>query len=186
MNLLARLRAYLAHPDPRIAGCNRIAAIVVSNQPFYPLYLWWLVGGDWPVSLLTWLSTPVFAAVPWAARRKAEWGPALLVLAGFGNGIAAQKALGVGSGVELFLVPEALIAALALRALAPGLAFALVAGAAATFELGHHLGAPLGFFTAAQTDAMWRIDAFSAGALTLLVLATLAPVAKAPVVDAAP
>ena len=167
-----RVAAYAAHPDPLAAACNRIALLVASSQPTYPLYLWWLVGGPWWLACWTFLSTPVFCLVPWVARRSSAFGPVLLVLAGFGNGLVAAKALGAGSGVELFLLPEALIALLALGR-SRWLLRALLAGAVATFWLGRHLGPALGAFTAAQTDQMARINAGSAAVLTLVVLYSL-------------
>ena len=171
-----RAAAYAAHPDPTVAACNRIALLVASSQPTYPLYLYWLVGGPWWLACWTFLSTPVFGLVPWAARRNALAGPALLVLAGFGNGLIAAKALGAGSGVELFLVPEALIALLALGR-SRWLVRALLAGAVAMFWLGRNLGPALGQFTAAQTDQMARINAGSAGVLALVVLWSLGQLA---------
>jgi predicted MPP superfamily phosphohydrolase len=167
-----RVAAYAAHPDPMAAACNRIALLVASSQPTYPLYLWWLVGGPWWLACWTFMSTPVFCLVPWAARRNPILGPALLVLAGFGNGLVAAKALGAGSGVELFLVPEALIALLTLRG-SPWLKRALLAGAVLTFWLGRHLGSPLGQFAPGQTAQMARINAGSALVLTLVVLWSL-------------
>lgn len=164
-----RLVAYAAHPDPIVAACNRIALLVASSQPTYPLYLWWLVGGPWWLACWTFVSTPVFCLVPWVARRNAIAGPFLLVIAGFGNGLVAAKALGAGSGVELFLLPEALIALLALGRRAPGLAAGLIASAGAVFWLGRHLGPAMGAFTPGQTTQMWHVNAGSAGVLTLVV-----------------
>lgn len=175
-----RIAEYAKHPDAAVAACNRIALLVATSQPTYPLYLWWLVGGPWWLACWTFLSTPVFCSVPWVARRHGLAGPALLVLAGFGNGLVAAKALGAGSGVELFLLSEALIALLALARPRPAWAAALVVGAGVVFWLGRHLGPALGEFTAAQTDQMWRINAGSAGVLTLVVLAALGPLAVRP------
>lgn len=172
MTFSQRVAAYAAHPDPTAAACNRLALLVASSQPTYPLYLWWLVGGPWWLACWTFLSTPVFCLVPWAARRSPLAGPTLLVLAGFGNGLVAAKALGAGSGVELFLIPEALIALLALGR-SPWLVRALLAGAVAIFWLGRNLGPALGQFTPAQTDQMARINAGSAAVLTLVVLYSL-------------
>ena len=39
----AAIGAYAAHPDPRAAIANTVALVIVSNQPFYPLYLHWAV-----------------------------------------------------------------------------------------------------------------------------------------------
>ncbi len=115
MNLVRRLGDYAAHPDPLTAACNRIALLVATNQPFYPLYPWWIVGGDWRVACWTFLSTPFFACVPVVARRNAVAGRVLLPLAGVANGILSTKAFGEPSGVELFFIPCGLIACLAFR-----------------------------------------------------------------------
>jgi len=48
--LFAALSAHVAHPGPREAIANTVALVIVSNQPFYPLYLHAIVGGAaWPV-----------------------------------------------------------------------------------------------------------------------------------------
>jgi hypothetical protein len=77
MGLIDHLRDYGLHPDPTTAACNRIALLVAINQPIYPFYLLWLVGGDWLTSCWTFLSTPMFAAVPALARRHSVAGRAL-------------------------------------------------------------------------------------------------------------
>jgi hypothetical protein len=115
MRLARCLKTYAAHPDPATSGCNRIALLVASSQPTYPLYIAWLAGGTWWVACVTFLSTPFFLAVPTLARRKASAGRALLVLAGLGNAMLATKALGSASGVEAFLIPTAIIALIAFK-----------------------------------------------------------------------
>lgn len=82
-----RVAAYAAHDDPMVAACNLVALVVASNQPFYPLYVYWAVSDHvWP-TFLTFLSTPFFLAVPAVARRYSKTGRALLPLAGIGNTI---------------------------------------------------------------------------------------------------
>lgn len=66
--LTAMARAYAHHPDPRVAAANVISLLVASNQPFYPLYLFWLVSADISAAWFTFLSTPFFLAVPVVAR----------------------------------------------------------------------------------------------------------------------
>lgn len=163
---LRRLAAYAAHPDPATHACNRIALLVASNQPFYPLYLWWVVGGDWPVACLTFLSTPFFAGVPFAARRSARRGRALLVLAGVANGMLNAKAFGTASGVELFLIPCGLIALLGFdRTERRTQSLLLLAVAIAALVHGHY-GAPLGRFDAPQYARFFRLNAISVIALS--------------------
>jgi hypothetical protein len=175
--LLGRLRSYAAHPDPRAESCNWIALAVASNQPIYPLYLLWAVGGDWWVSVWTFLSTPFFLAVPAVARRHAAAGRALLPLAGIGNGVVSAKAFGVGSGVELFLIACALIGLLAFRGRERRWTIGIWAMAAAAALLHDHYGMPFGRFDAAQYADFFRLNAYSVAALCGLVLLSLGRVA---------
>lgn len=45
-SLWAALARYLAHPDPLAVAANAVALLVGSNQPLYPLTLYWLTGAD--------------------------------------------------------------------------------------------------------------------------------------------
>ena len=170
MSLLARLKAYVAHTDERVAHCNLIALVVVSNQPFYPLYVAWLVGGDWPSACWTFLSTPFFAAVPYVARRNAVAGRAMLPIVGLANMALSAKAFGTASGVELFVVPCALIAVLAFRRPEWRIVAGLVALAAASLLLHAVYGEPFGRFSPAQDAAFFSLNAWSVATLTVFAL----------------
>jgi hypothetical protein len=172
MTLAGRLRTYAAHPDPATSACNRIALLVASSQPTYPLYIGWLVGGDWWVACVTFLSTPFFLAVPALARRSAAGGQALLVLAGVGNAVLATKALGAASGVEAFLVPTALIALLAFTG---RLRLGLVLANMAVALLHSAYGMPWAEFSAPGYAALLRLNRLSAGLLSLIILWMLIP-----------
>jgi hypothetical protein len=174
---LARLRSYAAHPDPRVESCNWIALAVASNQPIYPLYLLWAVGGDWWVSAWTFLSTPFFLAVPAVARRHGAAGRALLPLAGIGNGVVSAKAFGVASGVELFLIACALIGLLAFRGAERRWTIGIWAVAASAALLHGHYGPPFGRFDAAQYADFFRLNAYSVAALCGLILLSLGRIA---------
>lgn len=173
MMLLRRLRDYVAHDDPLTAACNRIALLVASNQPFYPLYVWWVVGGDWIVACWTFLSTPFFAAAPAIARRNARFGRTTLVLASVGNAMLGAKAFGEASGVELFLIPCGLVALLGFRRNEWRLSATLLAAAgAAAFAHGAY-GAPLGAFDDAQHGRFLRLNASSVAAITIVIVWSL-------------
>jgi hypothetical protein len=169
VNLLRRLGDYAAHPDPLTAACNRIALLVASNQPFYPLYLWWIVGGDWQVAFWTFLSTPFFASVPAVARRKTLAGRAMLPLIGIANGVLSTKAFGVASGVELFLVPCALIALLAFRGAEWRISVGLLVATTAAAMLHARYGVSFGRFNASQYAHFLRLNAISVAALSLVI-----------------
>lgn len=167
MRLARRLKAYAAHPDPATSACNRIALVVTSSQPTYPLYIAWLAGGTWWVACVTFLSTPAFLAVPALARRKASAGRALLVLAGLGNAMLATKVFGTASGVEAFLIPTAIIASIAFRG---GARFWLIAANMGVALLHPIYGRPWGTFSPQAYGALLRLNGWSAGLLSLIIL----------------
>jgi hypothetical protein len=158
--------AYAAHPDPVTAACNRIALLVASSQPTWPLYLWWLVGGEWPVACWTFLSTPLFLAVPALARRRGGMGRGLLVVAGVGNAVLATMALGVASGVELFLLPTLM---LAVMGFAGWQRLAMVALNLAAGALHGFYGAPWGHFSRPQQEHLLRLNLGSVTVLCVVI-----------------
>jgi hypothetical protein len=165
-----RIRAYAAHDDPLVASCNLIALVVASNQPFYPLYVYWAVSEHISPTFFTFLSTPFFLAVPAVARRSPKLGRALLPLAGMANTILSASVFGRASGVEIFLIPCALIAAAFFRSSERLLALALVGLALLIYlGLGEFTGAPLHLYSPAEYQAFVRLNAMSAGTLTVFI-----------------
>ena len=161
---------YAANPDPRVASCNMIALLVASNQPFYPLYVYFSVSRHIAPTLLTFLSTPFFLAIPAVSRRFPVFGRALLPLTGLANVVVSAKAFGAASGVAMFIVPCALIAAAFFRPSERIFAFALLALALAIF-LGIDSPVLVPFHTYSQTEyaAFVRLNALSASALVALL-----------------
>lgn len=168
--LTAMARAYAHHPDPRVAAANLISLLVASNQPFYPLYLFWLVSADITAAWFTFLSTPFFLAVPVVARWNSVAGRALLPLAGIGNTVLSAWLFGTASAVEIFLVPCGVIALLLFRPQERVIALALTALAFGVFLLVHDAyGPPLARYDAAQYAALARLNLVSASMLTAFV-----------------
>lgn len=165
-----RLRAYPGNPDERIAACNMIAMVVAWSQPTYPLYLHWFVGGDAWVACITFLSTPVFLAVPFVSRRHPLAGRALLPVAGIGNSVLSHWAFGAASGVDWFLLPCAIIPVLAFRRSEWRVAVTLVALAAIAFVavLLSNLP-PLGNLTATEYRRLFHLNAYSVAILCALI-----------------
>jgi hypothetical protein len=163
-SLLARLRAYAGHDDPLVAATNLVALIVASNLPFYPVYHLALIGWDaWPALLEVPVSL-VFFAMPWAARRWSLLGRALPPLIGTANTLFCMKIMGEASGNALFLVPCVVVAALSFRSNERWVMLPLVWLPVAAFLLSiDRLGAPLSPFTDAESTAMLRLNAVSAG-----------------------
>ncbi len=162
--------SYASHDDPMVAASNLIALVVASNQPFYPLYVYWAVSDQvWP-TFFTFLSTPFFLAVPAVTRRCSKAGRALLPVAGMANAILSAKVFGPASGVEMFLIPCALIAATFFRPSERILSLILIGAALLIyFGLNGRYGAPVHIYAASEYKAFFRLNAMSASTLTVFV-----------------
>jgi len=167
---LAAVQTYASAKDPQSDIAAKVALVIVSNQPFYPLYLHAIAGtAAWP-AWLTLLTTPFFAAVPLLARQQPFAGRALMVLAGIANTVFSVKLLGAQSGVELFLIPCALLAALLFRPDERIRSLPLIALPFVAYLLiDPRLGDPL--MRVAETDyvSLIAINAVSVGALSALI-----------------
>ena len=160
------LGRYAAHEDPLVAAGNFVALVLAWNQPFYPLYLWFIVGSDAWVALPDVLSSVFFFAIPAIARRHPLLGRALLPLFGVANILIAEILLGENTGLWLLLFPCGMLAAqlftwrerwwmLALSAL-PLVAWLATRG---------RLGSPPVTFSAEQLASIMTMNAVSAFAL---------------------
>jgi hypothetical protein len=165
-----RFHEYAAHPDPRAALANLVALLIVSNQPFYPFYVYWLVGPPAWVTLVTFLSTPFFFAVPLIARRNALAGRVLLCVTGTLNTVLCVWAIGETSGVAMFYLPCILLGVLLFRK-SELVAMAACAGLPmlAFLLLNHKFGAPLHVFSAEQYGSLVTLHAVSVGSLIAFV-----------------
>jgi hypothetical protein len=165
-DLWRRVAAYAANTDPRVASCNTIALVVASNQPFYPLSVYFAVSQHIAPTLLTFLSTPFFLAIPLISRRSPVLGRALLPLTGLANVVVSAKAFGAASGVGIFIIPCALIAAAFFRPSERIFAVTLLALALAIFlGIDSRVFAPLHAYSQSEYAVFVRLNALSAGAL---------------------
>lgn len=170
MKLPAWLGRFLFHRDPLAAAANLLALSIVANQPFYPAMLALAAGKFVPASLWTFLSTPGFAAVPALARRSSRAGRALLVLTGTANTLLCVALYGEESGVGLFLLPCALIAALAFRREENSVRMPLLSLPLILFiGLRHHVPARTPAIDPASYDAIWGLHAGSVAMLIALI-----------------
>jgi hypothetical protein len=162
--------SYAHSDDPLADASNFIALIVVSNQPFYPLYVRLFVGDDGWSSLLTFLSTPFFLAIPWVSRRSSLMGRAMLPIVGALNSFFCAKIFGRASGVELFLCPCAMIAGMTFRAVERR-TMLLAIGAVLLGFLALHdrYGAPLHLFSQTEYARFLSMNAVSVAALIALI-----------------
>lgn len=164
------IAAYLANADPLAGIANFGAFLVWSNQPFYPIYVAWIVGRDaWP-SLLTWLSTPFFYGVAIVGRAHPLASRVLFVLAGVANTLLSLKAFGVPSAVGWFLIPCLIIAATFFRAGEWKVAVTLFLATMLSALLINRLGAPLHTYTSAQYTSLSHLNVWSASVLSIYLL----------------
>ncbi len=167
---LSLAKAYFGHDDPLVATADLVALVVLWNQPFYPLYVYWSVGPDIAPSFYTFLSTPFFLAVPAVARVNGRAGRALLPLVGIGNTMLSAKVFGVASGVEIFLLPCVLLGFVLFR---PGeriIAIAIAAVVMLAFTVLHgRYGAPVHLYSTKEYAGFLKVNAFSAGTLTAFI-----------------
>ena len=170
MSLWRAARSYVSHPDPLTSAGNLIAVVVAWNQPFYPVYLYFLVDKDIGASLLMLLWTPLFLAVPAVARRSSLAGRMLLPATGIANTVFCTKVFGEAAGVELFLAPCVMIAAMLFRRAERVWMLALVGlGLAAYLGLHGRYGAPLHLYSAEASSAFLALNAVSVGTLIAFV-----------------
>jgi hypothetical protein len=167
---LTGIAAYAHSDDPLAAASNFIALVVVGNQPFYPLYVRLFVGDDNWSSLLTFLSTPFFLAIPYVARRSSLAGRVMLPLIGAANSFFCAKIFGQASGVELFLCPCAMIAGMTFRATDRKAMLGVIGILFVGFIILHdRYGAPIHSFSEKEYAHFLSMNAVSVAALIALI-----------------
>lgn len=168
--LMETWRRYAGHDDPRTAVANTVALLVASNQPFYPLYLYWAVSPTiWP-AFATFLSTPLFLAVPALARGNALLGRSALMVAGIGNTLLCRFMFGASSGVDAFLMPCIILSILLFRRAERMVGFAFAALCYGIYLIPDTwLGAPFYLYKPDELAAFQRLNFLSAAGLTAVL-----------------
>lgn len=167
--------AYSADDDPLTAASNRLALILASNQPFYPLYVRWVTGEASPLLALTFLSTPFFLASPWIAKRFPGVGRLWFPAVGAINTFFCGFVFGEASGVEWFLLPCIVIAFLSCRATERPALMAYCLILVGIFVIVHSLyGEPL-FKAESAQSALRSLNAYSAVALSVIAVWVMGP-----------
>jgi hypothetical protein len=110
--MLRWYRGYTASSNPHVAACNTIAMVIAWNQPYYPLYLWWIVGRDAWVGIPDAFSGILFFAVPAIARRSGLLGRVAMVVFSVANVVFCSMMLGQAAGVQLLFLPCGMLGAI--------------------------------------------------------------------------
>jgi len=164
--MLRWLKTYMASDNPHVSATNTIAMVIAWNQPYYPLYLWWIVGHDAWVGIPDAFSGILFFAVPAIARRSGMLGRVAMIVFSVANVVFCSMMLGEAAGVQLLFLPCGMLAAilftwrerfvmLAMTAL-PLVAWLLTRG---------RLDIPPIRFSAVAYASLFTLNAVSSGAL---------------------
>ncbi len=157
--------------ESRTAACVSVAWLVLINKPLYPLAIWALIGADAATRSLTTLTlAPLFAAVPWLARRTGYGARVALPLAGLADTMFDAKVFGPASGTALFLVACGALAMVGFPAREARTARALVIAVFAAFVLLYGWpGAPLQAWPADDLQRLSVLNAWSAASLAAFI-----------------
>lgn len=157
-------------PDALTQASVTVAWVILLNKPFYPLYVWWLVGSGVQASLGTLVSVPFFLLVPYLAKRSPLAARAALPLIGTLDTLFETKLFGYGSGTELFLAPCIMLVALSFHATEAwwqrGMAVLLFV---AFFAAHGRLGEALHVWNAEELGTLFSINVFAVASLMAFI-----------------
>lgn len=156
--------------DPLTQATVTVAWVILLNKPFYPVYVWWLVGSGVAASFWTLVSVPFFLLVIYLAPRNALAARLALPLVGAIDTLFETKLFGYGSGTELFLAPCIMLVALAFHTEEKWWQRGMAAALFVVFFAGHNrLGAALHEWTPAETATLFNINVFAVASLMAFV-----------------
>jgi hypothetical protein len=163
------LRAYTQSDDPRVSATNTIAMILAWNQPFYPLYLWWIVGHGAVAGIPDAFSGLLFFAVPAVTRRSSLLGRVALIVISVANVAFCSAMLGEAAAVQLLYLPCGMLAAMVFSWRERFVMLAMTALPLAAWLLTRgRLDIPPIRFTPQAYASLFTLNAVSAGSLMIL------------------
>jgi hypothetical protein len=162
---------FAAHADKLTEASNTIALVLASNTPFYPLYLYFILGrAGLPWLFFASASFPFFFLTLWIARRNSVCGRAWLSLVATLNSVYVTWLLGEASGTALFLIPCISLAVLSFRrseklpmAICTGLPFVLF------YFLQGHFPPPPARYAAANYHSLLILNEFSVASISAVL-----------------
>lgn len=156
--------------DPLTEATVTVAWVIVANKPFYPLYVWYLVGSGVTASLLTLVSAPFFLAIPFIARRSPIVARIMLPVIGTLDTMFETKLFGTASGTELFLAACMMLAALSFRGEERWSQRGLVAFIFGAFLITRNwTGAPLHGWSERELSILFNLNAYAVASLLAFV-----------------
>lgn len=163
---------YAGHREALTTASNRTAVILAANTPFYPLYLYFILGrAGLPWLLFSAISLPFFITTLALARRRGVVGRAWLCGVATLNSVYVTWLLGEASGTALFLLPCTGLALLSFRRreLVPLVMFSALPGA--LFLLLHgHFPAPPTLYSSAQYHSLRVLNEISVVSISFVLV----------------
>jgi hypothetical protein len=137
---------------------------------------WSCAGAYWAVSPTIWpafatfLTTPLFLAVPALARRASLLGRMGMLIAGIGNTFLCRVMFGAASGVDAFLMPCIMLSILLFARRERWIGFVFAAVCYGIYLVPDAwLGAPVHLYAPDEITAFQRLNFLSAAGLTAVI-----------------
>lgn len=156
--------------DPLTSAAMAIAVVVALNKPFYPLYVWYLAGSGLTASLYSLMSFPLFAALPFLARKNPLAARIGLVVVGTIDTLVITRFMGEATGTWLFALPCLTLAAVSFyddeKWISRGL---IAAGFLAVVIMHGRYGAPVDVITPEDIDTLFTLNVVGAASLAAFI-----------------
>ena len=147
-----------------------MALLVGSNQPLYPLTLYWMTDADVTGLFIVFLSAPCFLPEPFVARRNSLAGRVMLVVVSSVDTFISVQVYGPAAGNELYLGPCILLATMLFRRRELWISFGLTALILAGFFVMHdRYGASYLAWSAKDYATMMQLNVAYVAILTAFI-----------------
>ncbi|MFK0332944.1 hypothetical protein ACIQUB_17670 [Rhizobium sp. NPDC090275] len=169
----------IKQPDALTQATVTIAWVIVLNKPFYPVYVWYLVGDGVVASLATLLSAPLFLAIPFLAGRSPLAARIALPLIGTFDTLFETKLFGSASGTELFFAACVMLVALSFKADEKWWQRGMAVLVFAVFVFSRNfIDAPLRVWTAPELVTFFNLNAFAVASLLAFIALRYAGISR--------
>ncbi|MBY4593420.1 MULTISPECIES: hypothetical protein [Rhizobium] len=164
------MRAVDQRLDPLTEATVTVAWVIIANKPFYPVYVWYLVGDGVYASLWTLAAAPLLLTIPFLAKRSPLAARIALPLIGTLDTLFETKLFGQNSGTELFFAACTMLAAMSFRAEETWWQRGMAAFVFVVFVASRSfVGAPLHVWSESDLATLLNLNAFAVASLTTFV-----------------
>jgi len=175
------MKAQRALLDSLTQATVTIAWVICLNKPFYPVYVWYLVGDGVVASLGSLLAAPAFLAIPFMARHSPIIARISLPIVGAFDTLLETQLFGQSSGTELFFGACIMLAAVSFHRQEKWIQRSVAALVFAVFLLSRHTGGPpLHGWSDADLSTLLNLNILAVACLMALIAMRYAGVATSP------